>query len=496
MKSLESIVKKALLSLDSDREQPVALAFSGGLDSTVLLDILQRVVGNEKLRAVYVCHNLRPKEELEREISLIKNTCRARSVRLTLVHIREGAIAGYAKKAGCGIEAAARHFRYHALVRTARRWGISTIITAHHADDHLETFLMRLVRGGSLGSLAGISASRTLDKNSGVRVLRPLLQIERRELHDYAEKKGLVWSEDSTNEETVFLRNRVRHLLIPHLDSQFPSWRQSVIGYASQIGNAEVFLRACANERMQALQRESRGGPALALELFRKEPAVVRQAILELFLQSLAIGHHVGHHALRNLDGAIAGGALKAEAGGYEFDLSEGLIRLRGRAHFSSAPRARSASFLLDSYREDQYFLKVQAPGEYGCGAFRLAVSRDSHTISGFGTIAKDESEKNASIRIPLSFPFVFRNKREGDVIHTEAGIKGIDAIIKEAKIPARLRHLVPLLEDRYGIAAVLLSMCAEGQTPAALCRKPSLGEKGEIVYIFLLMKGDHIINV
>ncbi len=72
MKSLESVVKKALLSLDSDREQPVALAFSGGLDSTVLLDILQRVVGNEKLRAVYVCHNLRPKEELEREISLIK----------------------------------------------------------------------------------------------------------------------------------------------------------------------------------------------------------------------------------------------------------------------------------------------------------------------------------------------------------------------------------------------------------------------------------------
>jgi tRNA(Ile)-lysidine synthase len=93
-------------------------------------------------------------------------------VRLTRVYIREGAIAEYAKQARCGIEAAARRFRYHALARTAQRWNISTIITAHHADDQIETFLMRLLRGGNLGALAGISPSRAIDKTSGVRVVR------------------------------------------------------------------------------------------------------------------------------------------------------------------------------------------------------------------------------------------------------------------------------------------------------------------------------------
>ncbi len=487
MKTLGTVVKEALCSLGLDLEQPVILAFSGGLDSTVLLDVLVSIMGNENLRAVYVCHNLRPKEELEREMSLIKEVCRTKRVRLTLVHVREGAIARYAQRAKCGIEAAARRFRYYALIRTARRWDISTIITAHHADDHIETFLMRLMRGGSLSSLAGISASRALDNGSKLRVLRPLLQIERRALRDYAEKQGLRWSEDSTNDKTTFLRNRVRRMLVPYLDGQFPSWKRAVMNYASQIADAEASLRSVAQECMVAMQREHRGKPALDLDLFKRESAAVRRRILRLFLHGLGIGHHFGHHALQSLDAAIASGALKAEAGRYEFDLSEGLLRCRGKARFSSAPRARNASFLLDSYKEDQYFLKVQDPGEYECGDFRFIVARAR---------VGDKSPENAGIALPLALPFIVRNRKEGDALYTEAGIKRIDTLLKEAKVPANARHMVPVVEDKYGIAAVFLHADAEGQNLAALYRKPLLGEDSEIVYIFLLMKGDHTINV
>ncbi len=487
MKTLETVVKEALFRLGLDREQPVIVAFSGGLDSTVLLDLVVRIRGSENLRAVYVCHNLRPKEELEREVSLIKEACRTKRVRLTLVQIREGAIAGYAKRAKCGIEAAARHFRYCALIRTARRWGISTILTAHHADDQVETFLMRLLRGGMLSSLAGITPSRILVNGSNLRVLRPLLQIERRALRDYAEEQGLRWSEDSTNDDTVFLRNRVRHMLIPHLDGQFPSWKRAVMGYASQIGEAEASLRSVAKGCMVAIQRECRGEPALDLDLFKREPAAVRQRILRLFLHDLGIGHRFGHHALRGLDAAISSGALKTEAGGYEFDLSEGLLRCKGRARFSSAPQARNASFLLDSYKEDQYFLKVQAPGEYECGDFRFIVARAR---------GSDGIPENAGIALSLVFPFIVRSRKEGDALHTEAGLKRIDALLQEARVPAHARYMVPVLEDKYGIAAVLLHAGAKGQNLAALCRKPSLGEDCEIVYIFLSMKGDYTINV
>ncbi|MEN6499919.1 MAG: tRNA lysidine(34) synthetase TilS [Rectinema sp.] len=488
MKSLETVVKEVLFSLGVDREQHVILAFSGGLDSTVLLDVLVNILGNERLRAVYVCHNLRPKQELEREMSLIKDTCRIKKVRLTLVHIREGAISKYAKQKKCGIEAAARRFRYYALIRTARRWGISTIVTAHHADDQVETILMRLMRGGSLSSLAGISTSTALDRGSKIRVLRPLLQVERRTLRDYAEKQGLHWSEDSTNDKTIFLRNKVRHMLVPYLDEQFSSWKHAILGYASQIGDAEAALRNIAEQRLSAMQRVCRGEPALDLDLFKEEPVAVRRKILRFFLRGLGIGHHFGHYALQSLDTAIISGALKTEAARYEFDLSEGLLRCKGKTQFSSAPRARNASFLLDSYKEDQYFLKVQAPGEYACGDFRFIAARRGQ---GGNVISEHDG-----IELSLAFPFIVRNRKEGDRLHTKEGIRKIDALLKEAKVPVNVRHTVPVIEDMHGIAAVFLPVGADGQAPGVLYRKPLLCEDGEIVYIFLLMKGDHTINV
>ena len=488
MKSLETVVKEVLFSLGVDREQHVILAFSGGLDSTVLLDVLVNILGNERLRAVYVCHNLRPKEELEREMSLIKDTCRIKKVRLTLVHVREGEISKYAKQKKCGIEAAARRFRYYALIRTARRWGISTIVTAHHADDQVETILMRLMRGGSLSSLAGISTSTALDRGSKIRVLRPLLQVQRRTLRDYAEKQGLRWSEDSTNDKTIFLRNKVRHMLIPYLDEQFSSWKHAILGYASQIGDAEAALRSVAEQRLSAMQGVCQGEPALDLDIFKEEPVAVRRKILQLFLRGLDIGHHFGYYALQSLDSAIISGALRAEAAKYEFDLSEGLLWCKGKTQFSSAPRARNASFLLDSYKEDQYFLKVQAPGEYACGDFRFIAARRGQ--------GGDVISEHDGIELSLAFPFIVRNRKEGDRLHTKEGVKKIDALLKEAKVPVNVRHTVPVIEDRYGIAAVFLPTGTEGQAPGVLYRKPSLCEDGEIVYIFLLLKGDYTINV
>jgi len=198
-----------------------------------------------------------------------------------------------------------------------------------------------------------------------------------------------------------------------------------------------------------------------------------------LFLRGLGIRHHFGHYALQSLDAAIISGALKAEAAKYEFDLSEGLLRCKGKTQFSSAPRARNASFLLDSYKEDQYFLKVQAPGEYACGDFRFIVARRGQ--------GGDVISEHDGIELSLAFPFIVRNRKEGDRLHTEEGIKKIDALLKEAEVPVSARHSVPVFEDRHGIAAVFLPAGVGGRRAGVLYRKPSLCEDGEIVYIFIL---------
>lgn len=498
MRNLERIVQRSLDTLEPRLEGNVAIAFSGGLDSTAMLNIFARILPHKRLRAIYVCHNLRPKDELEKEMALIQTACQSLHINLTIARIRKGAIEAYAKKTKCGIEAAARHYRYRALVRNARRWKIDTIVTAHHADDQLETFLMRLIRGGSLHSLAGIAPSRIIDKKMGIRLVRPLLNIERRELHEYALNNNLSWSEDSTNEATIFLRNRVRHLLIPYLSENFPSWRQSFSEYQSQIQDMQAVAWTYAQKRLRAMQKRYDGKPVLDLKLFVHETRAVRLNILRLFLSQCANERPIGYHALCDLDAAISrGGALKTEAGGLEFDFSDGMLHFKGPAPFSSAPASRCASFLLDLYREEQYFLKVATSGVYQCGVFHLVVTYDGDEIAKIMNSKSDASDVRTLIKIPLSFPFVFRNKREGDTIVMETETKTVNDVLTKAKIPEEKRHEPPLLEDRRGIGAIVLSGFTKETSSNVIYRKPLLGEASKIVYILLsMMKGDRRINV
>jgi tRNA(Ile)-lysidine synthetase-like protein len=230
------------------------------------------------------------------------------------------------------------------------------------------------------------------------------------------------------------------------------------------------------------------GGPGLDLDLLKKEPVALRQRIERLFLRSLGIGHNLGRHALQTLDVGIISGALKTEAARYEFDLSGGVLRCKGKTHFSSAPRARNASLLVNSHKEDQYFLKVQAPGKYDCGDFQITVARRGQ--------GGEMISSQVGIELALAFPFIIRNRKEGDSLHTGVGIKRVDALLRENKVPTSVRHTVPVLEDKYGVVAVILPPAVEGQGSVVPYRKPSLGEDTEIVYIFLRMKGDHTINV
>jgi len=147
------------------------------------------------------------------------------------------------------------------------------------------------MRGGSLSSLAGISTSTALDRGSKIRVLRPLLQVQRRTLRDYAEKQGLRWSEDSTNDKTIFLRNKVRHMLVPYLDEQFSSWwKHAILGYASQIGDAEAALRTVAELRLSAMQRVYQAESRSTSIFLKKSPWPFVGRYCNCFYAALVLG--------------------------------------------------------------------------------------------------------------------------------------------------------------------------------------------------------------
>jgi tRNA(Ile)-lysidine synthetase-like protein len=154
------------------------------------------------------------RSDAHRDIELVRGYCQRFDLPFVSRKLRLGKNAS---------EAELRKARYEALAGIAAKAGAQIILTAHHANDDLETILFRLIRGAHPETLHGIQRSGRLKTREGsIRVLRPMLAFSKAELVEYARAVGLSWREDSTNQNPRFARNRIRHELVPLLESLRP----------------------------------------------------------------------------------------------------------------------------------------------------------------------------------------------------------------------------------------------------------------------------------
>lgn len=202
----------------------LVLAFSGGLDSCVLLHLLVQVNKTLpfQLSAQHVHHGLSVNADTWAD--LCADTCKSLNVPLKITKVQ-------VNNAGLGIEAAAREARYHALFQADADF----ILLAHHQDDQAETFLLQLARGAGVKGLAGMAVV------SG-KLLRPLLDVPRKTLLDYAKQHRLVWVEDESNLETKYDRNFIRHEVLPVLAKQYPALGQTISRSAQHMAEANDLL--------------------------------------------------------------------------------------------------------------------------------------------------------------------------------------------------------------------------------------------------------------
>ena len=218
-------------------------AVSGGADSTAMLAALVAVREQGQgfeLRCLHVEHGIRRQEESRGDAEFVRSFCEKYRVPCCVVSVKPGKVAETAKKRGLGIEAAARLYRHRAWFREAARLeadgrGSVRVLVAHTADDMLETVLMRVLRGAGPSGLAAMPASRG-------RILRPLLALTRQDVLAYLTQKNIPWCEDSTNTDTRYLRNRVRHRLVPLLADDFPHWRKALSSLAETQSLAADFI--------------------------------------------------------------------------------------------------------------------------------------------------------------------------------------------------------------------------------------------------------------
>jgi len=223
-------------------------AVSGGADSTAMLAALAAVSKTAELHCIHIEHGIRPAAESQGDAAFVRSLCEKLKIPCRIISITPGKIAAFAKTRGIGVEAAARHYRRRAWFREAARLeaesnGQVRVLTAHTANDALETVLMRVLRGAGPSGLAAMPVSRG-------RILRPLLALSRRDVLDYLNEKNISWREDSTNRDTQFLRNRVRHCLIPLLNEHFSQWQEGIAALAETQSLVANFIHSEATSRI------------------------------------------------------------------------------------------------------------------------------------------------------------------------------------------------------------------------------------------------------
>lgn len=214
------------------------LALSGGLDSVVLLHLLiqarRRLVF--ELHAMHVHHGLSPNADTWAEFC--KQQCALHEVPLKIVYVKLD------QSSKLGIEAAARQLRYQALFADQTIAGDDRfVVMAHHQDDQAETLLLQLMRGAGV---KGLSAMAAVDKTR--HLLRPLLDVPRQTLADYAGQHGLVWCDDESNLDTHFERNFLRHEIMPVLVSRYPAVQSTLARTAAHLAEANDLLELLARQ--------------------------------------------------------------------------------------------------------------------------------------------------------------------------------------------------------------------------------------------------------
>jgi tRNA(Ile)-lysidine synthase len=241
----------------------IAVAYSGGLDSSVLLHLARGFAAARgiSLFAFHIHHGISPNADAwllhcERECESLGVAFAARRIALS-------------RPEDTGVEEAARLGRYAALGELCREHGATLLLTAHHQDDQAETVLLQLLRGSGVAGLGGMESANTAPDLLGdpaLTMARPLLSCTRAELEGAAEAGGIAFVEDESNADPRYTRNALRHRVMPALAESFPGFQQRIARAARHAQAAQRLLNELAAQDL-ALCLE---GECIAIDRLRR----------------------------------------------------------------------------------------------------------------------------------------------------------------------------------------------------------------------------------
>ena len=360
------ITSKNLFSKDNN----LLLAISGGADSMCLFFVLKEL--GYSIDLAHCNFNLRAEDSNEDE-SFVKELANKYGVKS---HVKSFATQKYANEKKISIQMAARDLRYKWFDELLTNNNLDFVITAHHKDDNVETFFINLIRGTGINGLCGI---KTKNKN----IIRPLLEISRQEIEHYLNQKNIKYRHDSSNSEVKYLRNKIRHQLMPLLKEMNPNIQQTITDEMFVLDGISKVFQKQINTIRERLLKEKGGIYQLNIS------QLIELEHLEIFLFEI-----LKPFGLFEIDQIIK--AINSQSGKQFFSETYQIIIDREEIIIS----------LLENYQDDIEILEIETEIQNPL-SMKFTTSLDFSLDKNLN-IAKLDFEK-------LSFPLKLRKWKNGD---------------------------------------------------------------------------------
>ena len=399
-KKIVSFLKENNLIID----KPIIVAVSGGADSVCLLYVLYKL--GYKVILAHVNHHKRIESEIEEKA--MRNFANELNIPFEVLEYHYDGMDNFHNDS--------HNARYNFFRGLCKKYNTNIIATAHHQDDQIETVLMKIMEGSNLYGYGGIAI---VNDDNEYKIIRPLLCVDKEEIYSYVKKNNLIYFEDKSNHEDDFLRNRIRHHVVPLLKKESPSVGEKFEEYSIQAHEAFQFIRGLS----KAYLKEN--NDSLVVDSFNKLDIALKKDIIALMLEK--------YNIRKNKEIVLNILSLMEDSHGTK------TIHLEGDYVFS---RIYSIGKIKKEVVNNDISYKMNKDDIIVIGKYKFYFTNSHNNIC------------TKSIKLcynVLEFPLTIRYKKKGDSINLAVGTKKVSRILIDKKVPKEDRLSIPIIENGNG---------------------------------------------
>ncbi len=431
--------------------QTLIVGVSGGMDSLALLHILIQLQHELKIRlhVATLNHGIRGDSGAS-DAEFVGQMATKWRIPYTQGYIDVPLLA---KDEQIGVEAAARKARYRFLSQVAREQNAETVAVAHHANDQAETILMHIIRGSGLNGLLGMQFVSPMPNNPALRLIRPLLKLQRTDLEQYCLQNDLRFRHDKTNDDTDYQRNYIRHEIMPRLNTVNPNVVGALLRLSDNVRVDEMYLDQQAVQFIEDNVEEADNFWCVNLKVLSQQPlAIQRRFIMKAFnkltdeVNSISSDHVTA--LISWMDGANVGSQLDLGQGiqsrmGYELLYIETKNYLPSYKNYALIPEGTNKTIIHSESQSGTYNVNIEK--QYG---LQIGVADNLSSVD----------EQSVVIVYPQDAIVRLRTRVNGDRFRPK-GMKGRSRKLKDwmidRKIPRQIRDNIPLITINEEIMAI-----------------------------------------